>query len=75
VDDALAVAQAYAYELRNGEEILSTGWLTAERELAPGDEITLAGVLARVEELGWADGQPRLMLEPVRVRTDSEVTG
>jgi hypothetical protein len=62
---ARAVAQAYAYELRRGEEILSTGWLTAEEELAPGDEITLSGVLARVDELGWANGQPRLMLQPV----------
>jgi hypothetical protein len=55
-----------AYELRRGEEILSTGWLMAEQEFAPGDEITLAGVLARVEELGWANGHPRLMLQPVR---------
>jgi hypothetical protein len=66
---ACAVARGYAYELRKGEEILSTGWLTAEQEPAPGDEITLAGVLARVEELGWANGQPRLMLEPVQVAT------
>jgi hypothetical protein len=63
---ARAVAQAYAYELRRGEEILSTGRLTAEHEVAPGDEIILAGIVARVDELGWADGEPRLTLEPVQ---------
>ena len=56
---------AYAYELRRGEEILSTGRLTAEHELVPGDEMTVAGILARVEELGWVNGESRLMLQPV----------
>jgi hypothetical protein len=50
VDDA-RVGAAYAYELRRGDEILSTGRLTAEQELAPGDELTVAGV-AQVEALG-----------------------
>jgi hypothetical protein len=68
-DDARPVARAYAYELRSGELILSTGLLTAEQELAPGDEITLAGVVARVEELGWVNGEPRLMLQPVQATT------
>jgi sorbitol-specific phosphotransferase system component IIA len=62
-----SLAQAYAYELRRGGVILSTGLLTAEQELAPGDEITLAGVVARVEEVGWANGEPRLMLQPVEM--------
>jgi hypothetical protein len=66
---ARVVAHAYAYELRRGEEILSTGWLMAEEELAPGDEITLSGVLARVNELGWANGHTRLMLQPVSLAT------
>jgi hypothetical protein len=61
------MGQAYAYELRRGEEILSTGWLTAEEEFAPGHEITLSGGLARVDELAWANGQPRLLLQPVQV--------
>jgi hypothetical protein len=65
----LSVALAYAYELRRGGVILSTGMLTAEQEIAPGDELTLAGVLARVEELGWVNGEPRLMLETVQVTT------
>jgi hypothetical protein len=63
VDDAL-VGAAYAYELRRGEEILSTGRLTAEHELARGDEVTVAGIVARVEELSWVNGESRLMLQP-----------
>jgi hypothetical protein len=55
---------AYAYELRRGEEILSTGRLTTEGELGPGDELALAGILARVEELGWSNGEARLILSP-----------
>lgn len=63
VDDA-RVGAAYVYELRRGDEILSTGRLTAEQELAPGDEVTVAGIVAHVEALSWANGEPRLMLEP-----------
>jgi hypothetical protein len=61
------VARAYAYELRRGGEILSTGWLTSEQELAPGDEITVAGLVALVEDVGWTEGELRLMLRPVQV--------
>jgi hypothetical protein len=65
------VATAYAYELRRGEHTISTGRLTAERELSPGDELTVAGVLARVKEIGWANRERRLMLEEaLRSRTD-----
>lgn len=53
---------AYAYELRLGEEIFSKGRLAVERELSPGDEVTVAGVVAHVEELSWGDGEPRLIL-------------
>lgn len=63
------MARAYAYELRRGGVVLSTGVLTAEQEPAPGDEITLAGFVARVEELGWVNGEPRLMLQPVHATT------
>jgi hypothetical protein len=61
VDHAL-VGAAYAYELRCGEEIFSTGRLTVERELSPGDEVTVAGVVAQVEELSWSNGEPRVIL-------------
>jgi hypothetical protein len=63
VDDA-RVGAAYACELRRGDEILSTGRLTAEQELAPGDEVTVAGIVAQVEALSWVNGEPRLMLGP-----------
>jgi hypothetical protein len=63
VDDA-RVGAAYAYELRRGDEILSTGRLTVEQEPAPGDEVTVAGIVAHVEALSWVNGEPRLMLEP-----------
>ena len=66
IDDAEAVATAYAYELRSGEKIISTGRLTAEHELGPGDQVTVAGIVARVEELSWANGEPRLILQPSR---------
>ena len=59
------VGGAYAYELRRGEEILSTGRLMAERELGPGDEVSVAGVVAQVEEVDWVNGESRLILQPV----------
>jgi hypothetical protein len=67
----LSVPTAYAYELRRGEDTFSTGRLTAERELAPGDELTVAGVVARVKEVGWADGEQRLTLEEAFGRTSA----
>jgi hypothetical protein len=57
------VSTAYAYELRRGEDILSTGRLSAERDVGPGDELAVAGVVACVKEVGWMDGERRLMLE------------
>jgi hypothetical protein len=67
VDDSCAVPVPYAYELRSGKEILATGRLLADEELARGDELTLAGIVARVEELAWANGEPRLMLVPAQL--------
>jgi hypothetical protein len=49
----LLMGVAYAYELRRGEEVLSTGRLTTESELGPEDELALEGILSRVDELGW----------------------
>lgn len=70
VDHAL-VGAAYAYELWRGEEIFSTGRLTLEGELCPGDEVTVAGVVADVEELSWGDGEPRVILRAaVRLAAD-----
>ena len=47
------VVTAYAYELRQGDQVLSTGRLTMDDELAPGDEVTVAGIVALVNELAW----------------------
>ena len=57
--DAHPVAVAYAYELRRHDEIASTERLTVEEELESGDELTLVCGVARVEELGWLNGEPR----------------
>jgi hypothetical protein len=65
------VGAAYAYELRQGDQVLSTGRLTMDEELAPGDEVTVAGIVALVNELGWVGGESRLLLEPVRGPTAS----
>jgi hypothetical protein len=59
------VGAAYAYELRQGDRILSTGRLTVDEELAPGDEVSVAGIIALVNELAWVGGESRLLLEPV----------
>lgn len=58
------VGAAYAYELRQGDQVLSTGRLTMDDELAPGDEVTVAGIVALVNELAWVGGESRLLLEP-----------
>lgn len=61
----LAVGAAYAYELRQCGQVVSTGRLTMEDQLALGDELTVAGILASVTELRWVGGESRLLLEPV----------
>jgi len=45
------VSADYTYELRRGEEIVATGRLLLEDDVSLGDELTLAGFRARVEEL------------------------
>ena len=60
---------AYTYELRRGEEVVATGRLMAEDALAIGDEVTIAGILARVDDVTWADGNVRLLLQPALDRT------
>jgi hypothetical protein len=45
------VGVAYAYELRRGDQVLSTGRLTMDDELGPGDEVTVAGVVTLVTDL------------------------
>lgn len=67
VDDGV-VGAAYAYELRQGDRVLSTGRFTVDEELAPGDEVSVAGIVALVNELGWVGGESRLLLEPVQRR-------
>jgi hypothetical protein len=59
------VGAAYAYELRQGGQIVSTGRLTTDDQLALGDELTVAGIVASVTELCWVGGESRLLLEPV----------
>jgi hypothetical protein len=61
----VVVGAAYAYELRQGDQVLSTGRLTLDDALAPGDEVTVAGIVALVNELAWVGGESRLLLEPV----------
>jgi hypothetical protein len=58
------VGAAYAYELRRGEEVVSTGRLMADDELAIGEQLMIAGILARVEEVTWLEGDLRLLLQP-----------
>jgi hypothetical protein len=65
------VGAAYAYELRQGNQVLSTGRLTMDDELAPGDEVTVAGIVALVNELAWVGGESRLLLEPVHAPSRS----
>jgi hypothetical protein len=65
------VGAAYTYELRQGDQVLSTGRLTMDDELAPGDEVTVAGIVALVNELGWVGGESRLLLEPVQAASRS----
>ena len=65
------VGEAYAYELRQGDQVLSTGRLTVDDELAPGDEVTVAGIVSLVNELVWLGGESRLLLEPVHAPSTS----
>ena len=53
----------YLYEVRDGEAITTTGHLSDERELQPGDEVPFGEQTATVSEVtpGLA-GPPRLVL-------------
>jgi len=48
VDDSCPVALAYAYELRQDDEIVATGRVTTEAEIEVGDELRLAGLVYQV---------------------------
>jgi hypothetical protein len=61
----VVVGAAYAYELRQDDQVLSTGRLTMDDALAPGDEVTVARIVALVNELTWVGGKSRLLLEPL----------
>jgi hypothetical protein len=63
VVDYAAVTAAYAYELRRGAEIFSTGRLIAEHDLSQGDDVAVAGVVAKVVEISWSNGERRLILQ------------
>jgi hypothetical protein len=67
----VVVGAAYAYELRQDDQVLSTGRLTMDDALAPGDEVTVAGIVALVNELTWVGGESRLLLEPVHAPSRS----
>lgn len=64
VDDADAMAAQYAYELWSGENIFATGRLVVEHDFERGDEVRVAGIVARVKDVSWANGEPRLILQP-----------
>jgi hypothetical protein len=57
------MATAYVYELRHGVAIVSTGRVMAEGEVLVGEELTVASVSAHVNEIVWANGERRLLLE------------
>jgi hypothetical protein len=61
------VARQYSYELHESGETLATGWLTIEGEVERGDELIVAGTVARVADVAWANGAARLLLEPQRL--------
>jgi hypothetical protein len=67
VDDSPPVAKQYSYELRAGEEMVATGWLTSDEAVEPGDDLLIAGIVARVADVAWTNGAARLVLEPRRL--------
>jgi len=67
VDDSPPVAKQYSYELHDGDQTLATGWLTSDEKVEAGDEVTIAGVVARVADVAWTNGGVRLLLEPRRL--------
>jgi hypothetical protein len=67
VDDSPLVAKQYLYELHDGAQTLAIGWLTSDEKVEAGDEVTIAGVVARVAGVAWTNGGVRLLLEPRRL--------
>jgi hypothetical protein len=58
---------SYRYELRDGDEVVATGHMTLENELAAGDEVTIGrqrGVVERVDPtIGSSELQLVIRLE------------
>jgi hypothetical protein len=48
--------------VRCGDEIVATGRLLVDDDVRLGDELTLAGFRARVEEFAWTAGESRLVV-------------
>jgi hypothetical protein len=63
VDYSPPVARQYSYELHEGDVVLATGWLTSDDDVQAGDELVVAGLIARVAEIRWTNDAFRLLLE------------
>ena len=59
---ALMAAFTYRYELRRGEDVVSTGHLTQERALEVGERIEIGGVLGIVRAVEPLLGERELRL-------------
>ena len=59
---ASMAAFAYRYELRRGEDVVSTGHLTQERALEVGERIRIGGVLGIVRAVEPLLGERELRL-------------
>jgi hypothetical protein len=59
---------AYRYELRRGEEVISTGHLTQEQALEVGERIVIGGVvgIVRAVEAVFGEREFRLVVQPLR---------
>jgi hypothetical protein len=55
---------SYSYELHLNDQVTSTGHLTTEEPLRPGDQVHVAGTSAQVDQILPADssGAERLIL-------------
>ena len=70
---AAMAAFSYRYELRRGEDVVSTGHLTQERAVEVGQLIEIGGVLgvARAVEPLLGDRELRLVVQLWREDVDS----
>ena len=64
---------AYRYELRRGEEVVSTGHLTKEQALEVGERIEIGGVLGIVRAVEPVLGEREFRLV-VQLRRDGAAT-